>query len=141
MQHRKGPNAVRTGHTATFWSLDLRKAGAKTHDLGPRRSSDCEQVHGTYAKTANRRLRYCRWCWLLPKSKTLCFDIRNHHKHTTHELQHTAGTISPSVSPWEIAGVVWEVACCSKKPGWAHDTTKTEVSGGNGTLGTQLVVT
>jgi hypothetical protein len=37
MQCRKGPNApVRTGHTATFASLDfLRKAGAKTQDLGP----------------------------------------------------------------------------------------------------------
>jgi hypothetical protein len=34
MQYRKGPNAVRTGHTATSASLDLRKAGAKTQDLG-----------------------------------------------------------------------------------------------------------
>ena len=28
---------------------------------------------------------------------------------------------------------MWEVACISEKPGWAHDTAKTEVSGGNGT--------
>jgi hypothetical protein len=33
-------NAVPQGHTATFASLDLRKAGAKTQDLGPRRRSD-----------------------------------------------------------------------------------------------------
>jgi hypothetical protein len=104
MKCRKGPNAVRTGHTAAFASLDLRKAGAKTQDLGPRRSSD-RQVHGTYAKTANQRLSYCRWCWLLPttpqmpKPKTPRFGIRNRPKHTTHELQRTAGTTSPSVTP------------------------------------------
>ena len=68
-----------------------------------------------------------------PNAKTPRFGIRNHPKHTTHELQHTAGTTSPSVTPWEFAGVVWEVACSSEKPEWAHDTAKTEVSGGNGT--------
>lgn len=69
-----------------------------------------------------------------PNAKTPRFGIRNHPKHTTHELQHTAGTTSPSVNtPWEFAGVVWEVACSSEKPEWAHDTAKTEVSGGNGT--------
>jgi hypothetical protein len=90
-------------------------------------------VHGTYAKTANQRLSYCRWCWLLPKCQNARFGNRNHPKHTTHELQRTAGTTSPSVTRWEFAGVVWEVACCSEKPGWAHDTAKTEVSGKNGT--------
>jgi hypothetical protein len=40
-----------------------------------------EQVHGTYAKTANQRLSYCRWCWLLPttpqmpKRRVLAFGI------------------------------------------------------------------
>jgi hypothetical protein len=44
------------------------------------------------------------------------------------------GTTSPSVTPWKFAGaVVWEVACSSEKPEWAHDTAKTEVSGANGT--------
>jgi hypothetical protein len=57
MQCRKGPGTKcgaelsLAGHTATFASLDLRKAGAKTQDLGPRRSSD-QQVHGTYAKNS-----------------------------------------------------------------------------------------
>jgi hypothetical protein len=69
----------------------------------------------------------------MPKRGVLAFGIRNRPKHTTHELQRTAGTTSPSVTPWEFAGVVWEVACCSKKPGWAHDTAKTQVSGRNGT--------
>jgi hypothetical protein len=46
----------------------------------------------------------------MPKRGVLAF-ARNHPKHTTHELQHTAGTTSPSVTPWEFAGVVWEVAC------------------------------
>ena len=67
-----------------------------------------------------------------PNAKTRRFGIRNHPKHTTHELQHTAGTTSPSVTPWEFAGVVWEVACSSEKPEWAHNTAKTEASGGNG---------
>jgi hypothetical protein len=102
-----------------------------------------EQVHGTYAKTATQRLSYCRWFWLLPpcspNAKTPRFGIRNHPKHTTHELQNTAGTTPPSVMhtpwgpAWEFAGVVWEVACSSEKPEWAHDTAKTEASGGNGT--------
>jgi hypothetical protein len=30
-------------------------------------------VHGTYAKTANQRLSYCRWCWLLPKCQNAAF--------------------------------------------------------------------
>ena len=59
-----------------------------------------------------------------PNAKTPRFGIRNHPKHTTHELQHTAGTTSPSTTPWEFAGVVWEVACSSEKPEWAHDTAK-----------------
>jgi hypothetical protein len=69
--------------------------------------------------------------------KALRFGIRNHPKHTTtHELHHTAGTTSPSVTPWEFAGVVWEVACCSwrNQDGPTTPTApKTEVSGGNGT--------
>ena len=72
----------------------------------------------------------------MPKRSVLAFGIApNPKRHTTHELQHTAGTTSPSVTPWEFAGVVWEVACSSEKPGWAHDTAKTELSGGNGTWG------
>jgi hypothetical protein len=73
-----------------------------------------------------------------PNAKTPRFGIRNHPKpkHTTHELQHTAGTTSPSATPWEFAGVVWEVACCSEKSGWAHDTAKTEVSSAGTALGT-----
>ncbi len=129
-----------TRHTATFASLDLRKAGAKIRPMTcwAQGGAATEQVHGTYAKTANQRLSYCRWCCLAtppysPNAKTRRFGIRNHPKHTTHELQHTAGTTSPSVTPWEFAGVVWEVACSSEKPGWAHDTAKTKVSGGNGT--------
>jgi hypothetical protein len=41
-----------------------------------------------------------------PNAKALRFGIRNHPKHTTHELQRTVGTTSPSVTPWEFAGVV-----------------------------------
>jgi hypothetical protein len=94
-------------------------------------------VHGTYAKTANKRLSYCRWRWLLPRTPqmpkrgVLAFGITP--KPATHELQPTTGTTSPRVTPWEFAGVVWEVACSSEKPEWAHDTAKTEISGGNGT--------
>jgi hypothetical protein len=76
-----------------------------------------------------------------PNAKTPRFGIRNHPKHTTHELKHTAGTTSPSVTPWEFDGVVWEVACSSEKPEWAHDTAKTEVSGGNGTWDAAVEVT
>jgi hypothetical protein len=75
MQYRKGPNAVRRGHTATFASLDLRKAGAKTQDLGP--SSKAEQrlsrCMALTQKTANQRLSYCRWCWLLLKCQNAAF--------------------------------------------------------------------
>jgi hypothetical protein len=92
-------------------------------------------VHGTYAKTANQRLVIADGAGYSPNAKTLRFGIRNHPKHTTHELQRTAGTTtSPSVTPWEFAGVVWEVACCSEKPGWAHDTAKTKAAAGT-TLG------
>jgi hypothetical protein len=66
---------VRTGHTAAFLSLDLRKAGAKTLDLWAQGGAATEQVHvhGTYAKAANQRLSYCRWCWLLPKCQNAVF--------------------------------------------------------------------
>jgi hypothetical protein len=90
-------------------------------------------VHGTYAKQQISDYVIADGAGYSPNAKTLHFGIRNHPKHTTHELQHTAGTTSPSATPWEFAGVVWEVACCSEKPGWAHDTAKTEVSGRNGT--------
>jgi hypothetical protein len=131
MQCRKGPSAVRTGHTATFTSLDLRKAGAKTQDLGPRRSSDragaCAWHLCKNSKSAITLLQMVLATpHYPPNAKTPRFGIRNSPKHTTHELQHTAGTTSPSVTPWEFAGVVWEVACSSEKPGWAHDTAKTE---------------
>jgi hypothetical protein len=48
-----------------------------------------EQVHGTYANTANQRLSYCRcrWCWLLPKCQNaacwhLAFGITLNTQHT-----------------------------------------------------------
>jgi hypothetical protein len=59
----------------------------------------------------------------------------NPPKHTTHELQRTAGTTPPSVTPWEFAGVVWEIRLLLGETRWAHDTAKTEVSGRNGTWG------
>jgi hypothetical protein len=59
----------------------------------------------------------------MPKRDVLAFGITPNTQHTNElQLQHTAGTTSSSVTPWEFAGVVWEVACCSEKPGWAHDT-------------------
>ena len=53
----------------------------------------------------------------MPKRRDLAFGI-------TPNTQHTAGTTSPRATPWEFAGVVWEVACSSEKPEWAHDTAK-----------------
>jgi hypothetical protein len=138
------PNAVRTGHTAAFLSLDLRKAGAKTQDPGPgaaQGGAATEQVHGWHlrknSKSAIKLLQVVRMhgAGCSPNAKTLRFGIRNHPKHTTRELQHTAGTtshIAQCYPLWEFAGGVWEVACCSEKPGWAHDTANTEVSGGHG---------
>jgi hypothetical protein len=67
----------------------------------------------------------------MPKRRVLAFGITPNTQHTNYNTL-PARTTSPSVTPWEFAGVVWEVACCSEKPGWAHDTAKTEVSGGNG---------
>jgi hypothetical protein len=91
MQCRKGPNAVRTGHTAAFASLDLRKTGAKTAGPGPKAQGGevTEQVHGTYAKTADQRLSYCRWFWLLPRTPqmpkrgVLAFGITPNTQHHT----------------------------------------------------------
>ena len=109
MQCRKGPNAVRTGHTAAFASLDLRKAGAKTQDLGPRRSSDRAGAWHL-CKNSKSAIKLLQMVLATPhyspNAKTPRFGIRNHPKHTTHELQHTAGTTSPSATPWEFAGVV-----------------------------------
>jgi hypothetical protein len=123
MRHCKGPNAVRTGHTARTWV----QGGAAT-----------EQVHGTYAKTANQRLSHCRWCWLLPttpqmpKRRVLAFGITPNTQHTNcNTLPAPHRPVLPPGSSLASCGK-WEVACCSEKPGWAHNTAKTEVSGGNG---------
>jgi hypothetical protein len=132
-------------------------------------------VHGTYAKTANQRLSYYRWCWLLPKSRPVpkkgpkkptrfflllsskaikkislvflgpfwgqgvkCQNAVFWHSespqtHNTRTATHCRHYIAQCFS----LGVRWrrlgKVACCSEKPGWAHDTAKMEVSGGNGT--------
>jgi hypothetical protein len=45
-------------------------------------------AHGTYAKTANQRLSYCRWCWILPrtpqmpKRRVLAFGNTPNTQHT-----------------------------------------------------------
>jgi hypothetical protein len=64
----------------------------------------------------------------------------NPPKHTTHELQRTAGTTPPSVTPWEFAGVVWEFACYSEKPDGPMTPPKRRSAAGTA-LGAQLVVT
>jgi hypothetical protein len=111
-------------------------AGAKTQDLGPRRSSDRTGAWHL-CKNSKSAIKLLQMVLATPhyppNAKTPRFGLRNRPKRTPHELQHTAGTTSPSVSPWLFAGAVWEVACSSEKPRWAHDTAKTELSGGNGT--------
>jgi len=143
MQCRKGPNAVRTGHTATFASLDLRKAGAKTQDLGPRRSSDRAGAWHL-CKNSKSAIKLLQMVLATPhyspNAKTPRFGIRNHPKHTTHELQHTAGTTSPSVTPGS------SLASCGKSPAARRNqngpTTPLKRRSAAGTaLGTQLVVT
>jgi hypothetical protein len=75
-------------------------------------------------------------------AKALRFGIRNHHpKHTTHELQHTAGTTSPRVL---LPGS--SLASCGKSPAARRNqngpTTPPKRRSAAGTaLGTQLVVT
>jgi hypothetical protein len=138
MQCRKGPNAVRTGHTARFASLDSRKAGAKTQTWA-QGGAATEQAHGTYAKTANHRLSYCRWCWLLPrtpqmpKRRVLAFGIAPNPN-----TQHTnCNTLPAPHRPVLPPGS--SLASCGKSPAARRNqngpTTppKTEVSGGNGT--------
>ena len=81
-------------------------------------------MHGTYSKAANQRLSYCGRCWLLPQmpKRVLAFGIAPNTRSVTHSRHHIA-----SLTPWEFAGVVCEVVCCSENPGWAHDHRQTEV--------------
>jgi hypothetical protein len=145
MQFRKGPNAVRTGHTATFASLNLRKAGAKIPRTWAQGGAATEQVHGTYAyaKTANQRLSYCGWCWLLPKGQNARFGIRNHpNTHNTRTATHCRHHIAQCYS----LGVRWRLASFGKSPAARRNqdgpTTPPKRRSAAGTaLGTQLVVT
>ena len=69
----------------------------------------------------------------MPKRRVLAFGITLNTQHTN--CNALPAPHRPVLLPgsWEFADVVWEVACCSEKPGWTHDTAKTEVSGRNGT--------
>ena len=147
MQHRKGPNAcgANRAHTAEFASLDLRKAaGAKTQGLWAQGRAATEQVHGTYAKTANQRLSYCRWCWLLPRTPqmpkrgVLAFGITPNTQHTNYNT--LPAPHRPVLPPGS------SLASCGKSPAARRNqngpTTPPKRRPAAGTaLGTQLVVT
>jgi hypothetical protein len=64
-------------------------------------------VHSTYAKTANQRLSYCRWCWLLPRTPqmlkrgVLAFAITPNTQHTN------CNTLPAPHRPVLLLGVRW----------------------------------
>jgi hypothetical protein len=149
MQCGKGPNAVRTGHTATrVRELGLAEGRGKDPGPGPKaeqRLSRCMAL--TYAKTANQRLSYCRWCWLLPatpqmpKRRVLAIGINP----KTHNTQHTnCNTLPAPHRPVLPPGS--SLVSCGKSPAAQRNqdgpTTPPNRRSVAGTaLGTQLVVT
>jgi hypothetical protein len=148
MQYRKGLNAVRTGHTAAFASLELGLEEGRGKDPGPgpkaeQRLSRCMALTGKQ-QISDLVIADCAGYSPLPPK---CQNAAFWHSESpqTHNTTRTATHCRHHIAQCCPLGVRWRRVgsrlLLGPRQEWAHDTAKTEVSGAGTALGTQLVIT
>jgi hypothetical protein len=141
MRCRKGPTAVRIGHTATFASLDLglrrlaaclrkQSAGAKTQGLGPRPSSDCAGAWHLLknSKSAFKLLRMMVPALPRMPKRVLAFEITPNTRTATH-----GRTTSLVLLPGSSLASFAKSSAARRNQDMGPRHRQTEVGGRNGT--------